>query len=135
MIEPVVIFCFLMVTLLACGLGLALVVVVKNQHNAIARVIAQSDEHVKVHASYSEKAINRYMAAATPETFKSMRQNSGLVDGAQAAVKPHYEADERPRHRKVTVERGADGRPTNGAAYRPAANVTTLGADDFEEGP
>ena len=48
---------------------------------------AQSDEHVKMALVAMEKAINRYYAAASPESFVRNRQNSGTVEGAQYATK------------------------------------------------
>lgn len=88
-----------MIEILACvavcvsvvALAIAQVSMARRCSNAIAQVMAAAAESNRQFMVYSEKAVNRTMAAANPLNFRSMREVSGTIEGAQAPVEGHYE--------------------------------------------
>lgn len=59
--------------------------------DAINRIQAQSDESRKAAWAQSEKAVNRLVAVAWPKNYHSYRETSGVIEGAQQTITPHYE--------------------------------------------
>lgn len=124
----------IMLCVLAIGCLAALVICTVKQHNAMCRIQAQADEHVKLFMTHAEKAVNRVFATGHPQAHWRTRQSSGTVEGAQAAVKGHYEEadDEFPGAVPATIPPPIyQDRPRNGVAMRRDL-ATTLDADDIE---
>lgn len=75
----------------AVGCAVAVALIARHQSNAIAQVMAAAAESNRQFMVYSEKAINRTMAASNPMSYRSMREMSGSIEGAQAPVEGHYD--------------------------------------------
>lgn len=76
--------------ILALSCAWACVHLIRANSREVGRVIAQTDERVKVFMRYAEKACDRWMAVTTPNNFAAMREQSGVIEGAQSSTKPHY---------------------------------------------
>lgn len=77
----------------------------------IARVLAQCDESRKATQRAADKVMDRWMAVTTPNNFVTMRQHSGVVEGVQAAIKPHY-LDEKKIAEELDARRLAEEQAT-----------------------
>jgi hypothetical protein len=86
-------------------LGIALAVVTVSALFLMARfvegaskrqmqTVAQCDERTKAFMKFADTAIDRVMAGALPNTYASMREQSGVVEGAQYSTKEHFHDDQ-----------------------------------------
>lgn len=117
------------------SMSFALVVTTRRASNSIAQVMAACAESNRQFMVYSEKAINRTMAAANPMSYRSLRETSGTIEGAQAPVEGHYEKPPREKRpavapRPVPHLSGVEPGELNGMFETPKHVGSAL---DFEE--
>ena len=116
------------------SLTISLVITARCSSNSIAQVMASCAESNRQFMVYSEKAVNRTMAAANPLNYRSMRESSGTVEGAQAPVDGHYEKPpsvaRRPKAQMVARPAPADRRDELNGVYEEPRNVGST--VDFE---
>lgn len=131
MIEIV---CLAVVAASVAALAVVVVIISTRSASSIAQVMAACAESNRQFMVYSEKAVNRTMAAANPINYRSMREVSGAIEGAQAPVEGHYE---KPRVAGGKIRRvpspvaPADTSDTLNGVYETPKNVGT--SLDFED--
>lgn len=59
----------------------------------LMQMVAQTDERVKAYMRNCDKVLDRWMAMKAPENFAMMREESGIVEGAQHSTKQHFHTD------------------------------------------
>lgn len=101
------------VSVVSCAV--AVVMVTRRQSHALAQVMAACAESNRQFMVYSEKAINRTIAIATPMNYRNLRETSGSIEGAQAPVDGHYDGVTKRRKLRTVQAPDLAGAPASGA--------------------
>ena len=74
----------------------------------LMRMVAQTDERTKAFMRNSDKVLDRWMAMSAPTNYANMRQNSGIIEGAQHGTKQHFVDPSEPNEAPLTQAELAD---------------------------